>query len=69
MAATHTHTTDREVAVNHSFTITAVPASEAGALPGFRVSCTCGNAFTNAYEGNALAEAEAHQGWHARTGR
>lgn len=66
MAAAHTPNTDREVAVNHSITITAVPASTPGALAGDEVTCTCGLTWRTLF---GATEAHAHQAWHAKAGR
>jgi len=45
----------------HTTTTTPIPASEAGALPGFKIICEeCGDAGTSTFESSARLLAEAH---------
>lgn len=53
----------------HTTTITAVPASEAGALPGFEIRCTCGDVHRLAFEGLAAEYAAGHVAYMAKKGR
>lgn len=53
----------------HTTTITAVPASEAGALPGFEIRCTCGDRHSLAFEGLAAEYAAGHIAYMAKKGR
>ena len=53
----------------HTTTITAVPASEAGALPGFAIECSCGDRHRLAFEGMAVEYAAKHVAFMAKVGR
>lgn len=69
MTSAHTTTTapkgQKEATMAaHSSTITAASASEAGALDGFEIRCTCGLTFRTLFESSARREANAHEIWH-----
>jgi hypothetical protein len=51
---------------NFSTIITPKPASEKGAVSGFKVSCSCGLVFSNSIEVNAQMEAAEHLAWHEK---
>ena len=53
----------------HTTTITAVSASEAGALPGFEIRCTCGDVHRLAFEGMAAEYAAGHLAYMAKKAR
>lgn len=53
----------------HTTTITAVPASEAGALPGFEIRCSCGDLHRLAFESMAAEYAAGHVAYMAKKGR
>lgn len=53
----------------HISSITAVPASEAGALPGFAIVCSCGDRHSVAFESMAAEYAAKHAAYMAKTGR
>lgn len=47
-------------------TVTAIPASGPGALPGFAWTCpTCGSTQASSQQTLAELDAEAHAAWHA----
>lgn len=53
----------------HTTTITAVPASEAGALPGFEIRCSCGDTHRVAFRLMADQYAAGHIAYMAKKGR
>ena len=53
----------------HTITISPVPASCPGALPGFLVTCSCGYTEGNTIRSNAELNAQAHLDWAKRNNR
>lgn len=74
MTSAHTTTTapkgqKEAIMAAHLTTITAVSASEAGALPGFEIRCSCGDAHRLAFEGLAAEYAAGHVAYMAKKAR
>ncbi len=57
-------------AVLHSTVIAPKAATQAGALSGFTITCTCGTVLTTSLsKRQAVADEQKHLEWHDRTGR